>query len=222
MAWSNPFSTGQRQIAGGIAGGAALAPLFSSSPKFKNPADAAMPWLNQVPGQVSPYYKPYIERGEHAGSALEGEYGQMTNDPGGLYSHLGQGYKESPGYQFKLKQAMMAGDNAAAAGGMAGSLQHQQQNETVANGLASDDFRQYMDQILGEYNQGIHGQEDMLGQGYNASNELGQTIGNNLNSKADVASRGVDQENQYNQAKAQTQGQKWGNLAGTAALAAFR
>jgi len=48
-----------------------------------------------------------------------------NNDPDGLYSKLGQGYKESPGYQFKLKQAMMAGDNAAAAGGMAGTPQHQ-------------------------------------------------------------------------------------------------
>ena len=203
----------------GLAGGVANS-LFGR-PKFKNPADAAMPYLNKVPDTIKPYYQPFIDRGGRAGANLENQYGRMTNNPGQLYNDLGQGYKESPGYQFKLHQALMAGNNAAAAGGMAGSNQHQQLSEQTANDIASQDFRDYMSQIQGLYGEGIHGEQGLNELGYNSSDELSQGLGNNLYSQANVASRGVDQQNQYNQARSKAQSQAWGDLAGTAAKLAF-
>lgn len=192
---------------------------FDSAPDFKNPADAGMKYLDQIPGQVSPYFNPYINQGKDAGNKLQGQYGQMTDDPGALWSKLGAGYKQSPGYQFKLNQALMAGNNAAAAGGMAGSNQHQQTQMQTANDISSQDFNDYMGRVLGLYNSGIEGEQGFQKQGFEAGTDLGTTIGNLYNSKADLAAQGVNQENQYNQAKAKANADMWGNLAGTAAEA---
>lgn len=206
--------------AAGIAGGAAIAPFFSDKPNFNNPASAAMPYLDKIPEAMRPYYQPYIDRGNRAGNQLEGQYGEMTGNPGGLYDRLGAGYKESPGYQFKLHQALMAGDNAAAAGGMAGSNQHQFQNQETAEGLASQDYNDYMSKILGLYNGGISGEQDFNKQGFGASTDYGTSIANALASEGKYAAYGTDQRNQYNQARAKSDADMWGNLAGFAGTAA--
>src|ERR1700685_1979054 len=167
MAFDNPWANA---ALGGAVGGGILNSM--KSPDYNNPANAAMPYLDKIPGAVSPYYKQYQDRGGRAGENLESEYGQLTGNPGDLYSKLGEGYKQSPGYQFKLQQALMAGNNAAAAGGLAGSGQHQQINEQTANDIASGDFNDYMKNIMGLYNTGIKGQEGLNEQGYNANNEF--------------------------------------------------
>ena len=194
--------------------GASIAPFLMDKPDFKNPASAGMPYLDKIPGEMKPYYQPYMDRGNRAGNQLEGQYGEMTNDPGGLYSRLGQGYTQSPGYQFKLHQALMAGDNAAAAGGMAGSNQHQFQNQGTAEGLASQDFRDYMNSILGVYQGGISGEQGFNNQGFQASGDMATNIGNALYSQGNMAAQGVNQQNQYNQAQSKSQSDMYGNMAG--------
>lgn len=87
-----------------------------------NPSQGAMGYLDQIPGQY-------------------------TNPD--MYNQIAGQYKESPGYQFRLKNAMQAGNNAAAAGGMLGSGQHQMGNEQMATDIASDDFYKYMQNRMG-------------------------------------------------------------------------
>ena len=135
----------------------------------KNPANEAMPYLNKIPGAVNPYYQPYINQGQQANQNLMGQYGNLINNPGQKFSEFGQGYKESPGYQFKLNQALQAGNNAAAAGGMAGSPQHEQQNIQIGNDIASQDFNDYINHIMGLYGYGLQGEQGLGEQGYRAS-----------------------------------------------------
>ncbi len=213
---SNPWQKG----AAGIAGGAALMPFFQDKPDYNNPANAAMPYLDQIPEAMRQYYQPSIDRGNRAGNQLEGQYGETTGNPGDLYSRLGAGYKESPGYQFKLHQALAAGDNAAAAGGMAGSNQHQFLNQQTATGLASQDYNDYMSHILGLYGKGIEGEQGFNDQGFKASTDYGTSIANALATKGDYAYKGAGAENEFNQANAKSDSDMWGNLAGLAGSAA--
>lgn len=190
------------------------------TPDYNNPASAGMPYLDKIPGTISPYYNPYIGAGQSAMGNLQSQYGTMINDPASINAKLGAGYQQSPGYQFKLHQALMAGDNAAAAGGMAGSPMHQQNNMSVANGIASQDFNDYMHRVLGLYGQGIEGEQGMNAMGYNASNELGQSVGNAYLSQANMAAQGANSQNQYNQEKAKADSQMWGTVIGLAGGAA--
>ena len=174
---------------GGIAG------LFH---KNKNPADVANKTIGQIPGSVNPYYQPYIDSGKGALGKLQGEYGKMINNTGDLYNQLGSGYKESPGYQFRLQQAMNAGNNASAAGGMAGSSQHEQQNMQVAGDMADADFEKYMNHVMGLYGQGIEGEKGLNTQGYDASSSYGNLVGSVLGQQGQNAYAGQAGENASN------------------------
>ena len=152
-----------------------------------NPSNAANQYLNQIPGATQPYYQPYIDQGKQANDILTQHYGQLLNNPGELYSKLGEGYKESPGYQFKLKQALQAGTNAQAAGGMAGSPQHEQYNMQLGNDIASQDFNDYIKNIMGLYGQGLEGEQGLGQQGFQASTGYGDILGNNLAQQGGLA-----------------------------------
>lgn len=123
---------------------------FLGGGSHNNPADSAMKYLDQIPGQ---YTNP------------------------SMYNQIESQYKESPGYQFKLRNAMTAGDNAAGAGGMLGSGQHQFLNAETANGIASQDFNDYWQRRMG----------------------LNQDMGNVMNSKANYAFTGQAGQNQERQ-----------------------
>lgn len=161
----------------------------------KNPADVANDYLNKIPGQVNPYYQPYIDQGREANKHLTEQYGKLTNNPNDLYSELGKGYQQSPGYQFKLNQALQSGTNAAAAGGMAGSQMHQQQAMQMGNDIANQDYEQYINHILGLYGTGLQGEQGLSQQGYNASTGYGDILGSNLGAQAGYGYAGQAGEN---------------------------
>lgn len=112
-----------------------------------NPSQGAMGYLDQI----------------------KGEYGNPD-----LYNQIAGQYKESPGYQARLRNAMESGNNAAAAGGMLGSNQHQFMNASTANDIASQDFQNYMQNRMG----------------------LNQDMGSVLGQKAGYSYAGGQQQNQ--------------------------
>ena len=185
------IGSGLGTMAGGLAG------LFGSGQK--NPADAAMPYLQGIPGQTLPYYHPWMEGGQNAMNQSQGVYGQMTNDPNAYYDKIASGYKESPGYQWKLKQGMNASNNAAAAGGMAGSLQHQQQSQQMGNDIASQDFNDYLNQVLGINKTGLQGNENAMGRGFDASKGYADLLGSNAAQQAGLAFQGQAGKNSQSQ-----------------------
>lgn len=87
-----------------------------------NPADSALKYLEQIPGQ---YTNP------------------------SMYNDISSQYKQSPGYKFRLKEGLDAINNSAAAGGMLGSNQHQFQSGKLAEDLADQDFNNYWNQRMG-------------------------------------------------------------------------
>jgi hypothetical protein len=201
-----PFSPSQMYglSAGGAAFGAGLGNLFSNP---KNPASAAQPYLNQIPGTLTPYYQPYINAGNSALNTLMPQYNNLVSNPGQQLNTIGQGYQQSPGYQFNVDQATKAANQAAAAGGMLGSPAEQQSLATTVTGLANQDYNNWMNQALGLYGTGLQGLGNINTMGYGASNELAQSLANNLMSQAQLAYAGQANQNQSKQGG-------WGSLIG--------
>lgn len=159
--------------------GSAVGGLFG-----KNPYSSGMDYLKQIPGTIKPYYQPYINSGRTALHELMPQYNQMINNPNQLYSKFGQGFQQSPGYQFQVDQATKAANSAAAAGGMLGTPAEQQELAGTVSGLANQDFYHYLSQIMGLYGGGLEGLGHINDMGYNASNELAQSLGNLLTGQA--------------------------------------
>src|ERR1700751_3520310 len=106
---------------------------------YTNPADKAMPYLDQIPDTIKPYYQPYIDAGQQSLSSLMGQYNTLLSNPGAIMNMAGGGFQQSPGYQFQMNQAINAANNAAASGGMAGTPYHQQNAAGMASNLANQD-----------------------------------------------------------------------------------
>lgn len=192
--------------------GAGLGGLFGGN---ENPADAAMPFLNKIPSSLRPYFEPYMNAGKNALDMTQGEYGKLINDPGGRLNQIGQGYHESPGFQFALKQALQGAGHAAAAGGMAGSPQHEQQNMGYATDIANKDYNNWLSQATGLYGQGLGGMSDISHMGFNANKSMADQIAQMLSAQAQLQYAGQANENEG-------WGNAIGNLAGgIGALAAF-
>jgi hypothetical protein len=200
---------------GGIASG--LWDMFGA----QNPADAASPYYDKIPGMLGSTYQPYMQagmnalnglgqyenRGNAAGNALMGQYGQLVNDPDGFMNKLGGGFKQSPGYAFQTSQALGAANRAAAAGGMAGSPMEQQQIAGVTNQLANQDYYNYLNHAQSMYGmglQGLQGTERLganIGQGIyntgaNMADQYGQNMGAAYMNQGNMAYRGADNQNQ--------------------------
>jgi hypothetical protein len=204
----DPFS--MMGMAGGLSSMmSGLGGLFGSKKQKQkdNPANAANQYLNQIPGVMNPYFQPYINAGQQVDPQLQQLYSQMIGNPQQFYNQMGQGYKESPGYQTRLQQALGGAGNAAAAGGMLGSPMHQQQAAQISGDMASQDYEQYLNHMLGLFGGGLSGQQGISNRGYEAGTRYGENLGNILGNQADVAFKGQAGQNLQNN-------QNWSNLFG--------
>lgn len=185
------WMTGAGLGAGGAQIGSGLLGLFGGNKNPPtNPADTANSYLNQIPDILKQYYQPWMNAGTNAQGKSSGVYDEMTSNPNDYYNKIASGYKESPGYQFKLNQGLQASNNAARAGGMAGSLQHQQQSNQIGNDIASQDFNDYLSQVLGINKTGLQGEENAMTRGYDASKGLGEGLGSNIAQQAGYGYQG--------------------------------
>lgn len=226
MDWGNLFGAIGGGLGAGLAGG-----LFGGGDPYKK----ANKYWGQIPERTQPFYDPYINAGKDALGKLQGEYGsllggrgdlqsqfgQLMNDPTGLINKIGSQYQESPGFQWQMKQGMNAANNAAAAGGMAGSPQHQQNAQEVATGLANQDYQNFLNQGLGLYGQGLQGNLGLYGMGlqgmgglnqmgYGASDQMARIIADMLSQQGQGAFAGQAAKNQQ-------RGDMFGSLLGAGA-----
>lgn len=196
--------------------GSGIGGLFS-----KNPYSAASGSLNKIPGQVSTYYNPYIQSGLSANSALQGqntsltsglpslqsEYSSLMTDPSQKYNQIAGTYQQSPGYQWQYNQGMDAANQSAAAAGLAGSPANQQSAATMAEGLANQDFYNYMSHVLGMYGLGLQGSQGLFDtgyqgeqamnkQGYNASSSMAKAMSDYYATQAAMKFAGQGAQNQ--------------------------
>jgi hypothetical protein len=196
------------------AGGSGLASsLFGGHQK--NPANAAMPYFNQIPSALHEGYDPYIQHGNQSGDLLQGEYGNLVGHPGNKLNEIGGGYQQSPGFKFALQQALQGAGHAAAAGGMAGSPQHEFENMQLSTNLANQDYNSWIKNALGLYDTGISGEQKFYDTGSTAGMNLGQDLASALAMKGQYAFGGQAGKNAG-------KSQNLSNLIGGAgALAAF-
>lgn len=192
------------QMAGaGAAGLGGLMSIFGGGgknigmPNYTNPAEGAMPYLEQIPETMRPYYNPYVNAGRNALSGLTEQYGSLINDPTGLMNKIGATYQQSPGFQSRVGQATNAAMNAAAAGGMTGSPTHQQNVSQMVNDIAGQDYNNYMNQALGQYGLGLQGMGGINQMGYGASTGLADSLASNLLNRANLSYTGQQNMNQY-------------------------
>lgn len=161
----------------------------------KNPADAAMPYLNQIPGQTNQYQDPFFQAGKGALDPLKEQYNKLLGDPGAFMNKIGESYQQSPGYKFALEQALAAGNNAAAAGGMSGTPQSQYQQMQTVTGLANQDYNSWLGNALGLYGQGLSGEQGLANTGQQAGQNMADMIANLLAQQGNMAFRGAQEEN---------------------------
>lgn len=191
MLGSNPWAA---SLGGGMLGGS-LGSLFGGS-KWKNPYDKSMSYFEQMKKDLPQYFNPTIEAGQRALPGLEQAYGNMMN-PGEFMKKIGSGYQESPGFQFMKNQGMSAANNAAGAGGMLGTPQHQQQSAQMAENLANQDFYNYLDKALGTYGGGVQGLQGLYSGGSQAQMGLGENLAQILASMGGLAGQGQEASNQH-------------------------
>jgi|SRR5882757_7900487 len=165
----------------------------------KNPANAGMSYLNQIPGVGHNAYDDYINQGKQAGGQLSEQYQKLFSDPQGFLSELQSGYKPSDAYKYKSGELQKGLGAAAASGGLAGSAYHQQQYGEEADKLLSGDMQQYLQNALGIYDRGISGEQGIADKGFQASGSLADLLGGGLTNQANMAYKGVESQNQGKQ-----------------------
>jgi hypothetical protein len=161
----------------------------------KNPADAAMPYLNQIPGMAKGYYEPYINKGNEAYNTFNPEINQMTSDPAAFLEKIMKGYEPSRGYQLQRDEQLKAAGNSAAAGGMRGSSNDISNEARIADTLQGEDMQKWLQNVLGIQKQGQTGEENLYNTGYNASNALSSDLSNVLGTQAGLAFQGQANQN---------------------------
>lgn len=153
--------------------------------------------LDQIPGNLKQYLLPYINAGMSSMGKIGGEYDKLISDPNAIISGLGAGYRESPGYQWRRDQGLNAITNAQAAGGMAGTPQHQQYAGELAGNLADQDYQNYLSSVLGLYGTGLQGHQGLTELGAGAGGSLATGLANYMLGRA-----GLDYTRQANQNQA--------------------
>jgi hypothetical protein len=191
--------------------GMGLAGMFGNQ---KSPADAADPYFSQIGQQTGQYYDPYINAGKGQIPGLQEQYNQLMNNPGGKLNDIGGNFQQSPGFKFALQQALQGSGNAAAAGGMAGSPQHEQQNMQLATDIGNQDYYNWLKQATGLYGQGLEGGQNMMNTGANAANSQANMVAQQLALQGQNAYKGQQQQNN-------AWGNAFGNVLGGAGQALF-
>lgn len=175
-----------------------LSKTFGGSSNYSNPADAAMPYLEQVPGMVDKYYNPYIDLGQSQGNAAAGTYAQMAQDPAAFTNALMDTYDTSDWYDYQQKELTDQAAAAAAQGGYTGTDQDIKNQEELTQGLLSKDEQQYLNNLMRSLGIGLEGEQQMYNVGYGASNSAANANIGNLNAEAGLAYKGQENENAYN------------------------
>jgi hypothetical protein len=171
-----------------------------------DPSKDANKYISQIPGQTAPHYQPWEQAGISQIPGLEQQYGQLLNNPGEKYNEIGKNFQQSPGFQFALQQALQGANNAAAAGGMAGSPEHELQNMTLGTNLANQNYYNYMGGATGLYGKGLTGSQEMANQGQMAGQNYAEQIANTLAQQGNLAYAGT-------QARNETKNRAFGDLA---------
>lgn len=173
-----------------------LSNLFGGG--YKNPANAAMPYFNQIPGQTSPYLQPFFQAGKESLPIQQEQYNALLNQPGQKLNQIGEGFQQSPGFKFAMDQALGSLGRKGAAQGMYGSPEHEQWAMDTATGLANQDYYNWLGQATGLYNQGLAGEQGLGQMGMQSGGNLANMIAQALAQQGNLAYAGQQNQNLAN------------------------
>lgn len=208
--WGNAFRGGTSGAVAGSSfgpwGAAAGGGLGALTGFFGNDEEKdTNKFLDKIPDELKQYLMPYINAGQGALphlNDLSGEYENMYKDPNAIISRIGAGYRQSPGYQWKLNQGENAINNAAAEGGMVGTGQHQQEAGELAGHLADQDYNDYMTNALGLFTGGLSGrtgiEQGIYNTGADKSGDLATSLANVLFARGGLNYQRSSQQNKMN------------------------
>lgn len=135
-------------------------------------------YLNKIEPMEHENYDPYIQRGQRAGGILEDQFGRMSQDPTGYIDDIMGNYRNTPGFQQRLGEALKAARSSAAAGGRAGTIESIGQQAQLEDRLLGQDMQQYLDNVLGVQRTGLSGEQGLYGTGFNATQNLTGDLSN--------------------------------------------
>jgi hypothetical protein len=181
-----------------------------------DPSKSANEYMNKIPKVGHDAYDPYINEGRDAAGRLKGEYGKML-DPTTFMDEIMKHYSESQGAKYETDKLGRGIGATAAAGGIAGTPEHQRAYGEMAGEISSKDMQQYLQNALGIYGGGIKGEQDFYGKGFDASKELADLLGGNLGSQGTMAYGATQQKNMNRQALMNAIVKALGSAAGAAA-----
>jgi len=120
--------------------------------------------LQQFQGQLAPY--------QQAGVGALGEFNQaiqpQVNDPVGFINNIASQFKSSPGAQFQTQQGIAAANQGGVTSGSLGSGAQQKALSQFAQGVTSQDQQQFLQNVLGQHQQGLQGLQGLIGSGLSA------------------------------------------------------
>lgn len=166
----------------------------------KNPANAAMPYLNQIPGVAQQNLGPWQQQGQQQAQQNQGTYAQMVQDPAAFHAALRATYSPSEGYKFKEKNYLKAASGAAAAGGQRGSQADQEAQTRLVQGLLGEDEGAYLDRLYNVLGTGLQGNEMGAQRGFGAAGDMANILASNLSQQGGLAYRGQENQNAQNEA----------------------
>lgn len=167
--------------------------------KGKNPADAAMPYLNQIAPMAQQNLGPWQQQGQQAQQQNAGQYQSMVENPADFYAKLRSSYTPSEGYKYRQNKYQKAAEGAAAAGGFRGTGADQAAQAALVQGLLGEDEGAYLDRLTGILGAGLQGNENIANRGYGAAGDLTNVIGSNMGAQATAAFKGQENQNAANQ-----------------------
>lgn len=165
----------------------------------RDPAKDANRYLDQIPGIGHDAYDPFINGGREAGGILKDQYGRML-DPSKFMDDIMKNYQMSQGATYQRDQLGKGIGATAAAGGIAGTPEHQREYGEMADKIMSGDMQQYLQNALGVYNRGLGGEENFYNKGFQSSGSLADMLAGVMGSKSGLAYQSGTQNNMNQQA----------------------
>lgn len=154
---------------GGLLGG-----LFGGN--GDNPYQSAMDQYREWAGKAQDVQNPFLNEGKGAIPDFQ-KWLQGQSDPGKFINNLTNQYQESPFTKYLQQQSMLAGQNAASAGGLMGSTPFMNQMQQNSSNIAQGGLHDWLANVLGINTQYGEGMNNQINRGANAANALTNMYG---------------------------------------------
>jgi hypothetical protein len=165
-----------------VGGGSIVSGILGSNAASKASAQqvaqeqAALQFQQQVLAQNQSNLNPFIQTGQGASYSLANLFG-LPGANGQVTSPNYSSFYNSPNYQFAFQQGQNATQNVLAAQGNLLSGSGLTALTNFGQGLASQQYGNYVNQLLGISGQGIQAGGALAGASTNAANSIANTFG---------------------------------------------